>query len=72
MAADDPSIDQFRALDKEGVLQLRILPNPGMEGTAEYVYQEATKILTKLYGKRAWVTKVEVKENENNSAIFTA
>ena len=71
IAQDDPFLEQFRALDKEGVLQLRILPNPGMEGTAEYVYHEAMKILTKLYGKRAWVTKVEVKENENNSAIFT-
>lgn len=70
VAADDPHLEQFRALDKEGVLQLRVLPNPGMEGTAEYVYQEAMKILTKLYGKRAWITRVEVKENDNNSAIF--
>jgi 6-pyruvoyltetrahydropterin/6-carboxytetrahydropterin synthase len=70
IAADDPHLEQFRALDKAGALQLRILPNPGMEGSAEYVYQEAMKILTKLYGKRAWITRVEVKENDNNSAIF--
>jgi 6-pyruvoyltetrahydropterin/6-carboxytetrahydropterin synthase len=70
-AADDPFIDQFKTLDKEGVIQLRILPNPGMEGSAEFVYHEASKILNKLYGKRAWITLVEVKENENNSAIFT-
>jgi 6-pyruvoyltetrahydropterin/6-carboxytetrahydropterin synthase len=70
MAQDDPHLEDFKRLDDQGVIQLRILPNPGMEGTAFYVYQEASKILEKLYGKRAWITKVEVRENEKNSAFF--
>ncbi len=70
VSQDDPELETFKALDKKGVLQLRVLPNPGMEGTAEYVYQEASKILESLYGKRAWITKVEVCENDKNSAIF--
>jgi hypothetical protein len=41
-----------------------------MEGSAFYVYQEASKILEKLYGKRAWITKVEVRENDKNSAFY--
>ena len=71
VAADDPALEDFKRLDKEGVLQLRVMPNPGMEGTALYVYEEASKILKKLYGDRAWISKVQVSENENNSAIFT-
>jgi 6-pyruvoyltetrahydropterin/6-carboxytetrahydropterin synthase len=70
IAQDDPELESFKALDKKGVLQLRVLPNPGMEGSAEYVYLEASKILESIYGKRAWITRVEVCENDKNSAIF--
>jgi 6-pyruvoyltetrahydropterin/6-carboxytetrahydropterin synthase len=72
VAQDDPELEAFKAIDARGAIMLRILPNPGMEGTALYVYEEATKILESLYGKRAWITKVEVRENEKNSAIFEA
>ncbi len=72
IAQDDPELETFKALDQRGAIQLRVLPNPGMEGSAEYVYHEATKILESLYGKRAWITKVEVRENDKNSAIFEA
>ena len=70
VAQDDPELDAFKQLDARNTIQLRILPNPGMEGTALYVYQEASRILKSLYGERAWITKVEVRENEKNSAIF--
>jgi len=70
VAQDDPELENFRDLDKRGIIQLRVLPNPGMEGSALYVYEQASKILEKLYGKRAWITKVEVRENEKNSAFY--
>ena len=70
VAQDDPQLEAFKKLDKEGALQLRILPNPGMEGTAQYVFEEASKILKKLYGERAWITLVQVSENEKNSAMY--
>jgi 6-pyruvoyltetrahydropterin/6-carboxytetrahydropterin synthase len=72
VAQDDPELGTFQDLDKRGAIMLRVLPNPGMEGTAYYVYQEASRILEKLYGKRAWITKVVVSENEKNSAIYEA
>lgn len=72
VAQDDPELATFQDLDKRGAIMLRVLPNPGMEGTAYYVYQEASRILEKLYGKRAWITKVVVSENEKNSAIYEA
>jgi len=70
IAVDDPELESFKALDKKGLIQLRVLPNPGMEGSAHYVYEEASRILVSLYGKRAWITRVEVKENDKNSAIY--
>jgi 6-pyruvoyltetrahydropterin/6-carboxytetrahydropterin synthase len=70
IAQDDPFLEEFKKLDAAGVVMLRVFPNPGMEGTALYVYEEASKILKKLYGNRAWITKVEVRENEKNSAFF--
>lgn len=70
VAQDDPELATFEELHKRGAIQLRVLPNPGMEGTCEFVYNEASKILKKLYGDRAWISFVEVKENENNSGQF--
>jgi 6-pyruvoyltetrahydropterin/6-carboxytetrahydropterin synthase len=70
IAQDDPHLESFRKLDEQGVIQLRVMPNPGMEGTALFVYEEASKVLKKLYGDRAWITLVEVSENEKNSAQY--
>ena len=70
IAQDDPHLEDFKKLSNEGVIQLRVMPNPGMEGTALFVYEEAMKILKSLYGDRAWITLVEVSENEKNSAKF--
>lgn len=70
VAQDDPELATFEELHKRGAIQLRVLPNPGMEGSCEFVYNEASKILKKLYGDRAWISFVEVRENENNSGQF--
>jgi 6-pyruvoyltetrahydropterin/6-carboxytetrahydropterin synthase len=70
IAQDDPHLEAFKNLDQQGVIQLRVMPNPGMEGTAMFVYETASKILKDLYGDRAWIIKVEVSENDKNSAIF--
>lgn len=67
---DDPYLDEFVRLDKEGVIQLRVLPNAGMEGSAKFVYDHVNKMVQKTTNERVWVTKVEVRENEKNSAFF--
>jgi 6-pyruvoyltetrahydropterin/6-carboxytetrahydropterin synthase len=71
VAQDDPHLSTFKSMDQDGVIQLRVMPNPGMEGTAQYVYENASRILEDLYGDRAWISLVQVRENENNSAIYT-
>ncbi len=70
-AADDPELKVWQDLDKRGVIQLRVLPNPSMEGTAEWVCQQVDDMLKKKTQGRAWVTRVEVRENEKNSAVYT-
>jgi 6-pyruvoyltetrahydropterin/6-carboxytetrahydropterin synthase len=71
-ASDDPYLEQFKALDQAGVIQLRVLPNAGMEGTAEYVYQQMNPLVQKLTQNRVRIIKVEVRENEKNSAMYIA
>lgn len=69
-ASDDPKLTLFKEMDREGVIQLRILPNVGMEGSAEYVFHHVDRMVKDMTKGRAWVTKVECRENEKNSAIY--
>lgn len=69
-ALDDPFLEQFKELDKAGVIQLRVMPNAGMEGTAKFVYDHVNEMVKSSTNQRVWVTKVEVRENEKNSAFF--
>lgn len=70
VAEDDPELSRFKVLDDEGIIQMRTLPNAGMEGSAKFVYDEVSKLISKQTKERVWITKVEVRENEKNSAIY--
>ena len=67
---DDPHLSSFREWEQKGIIQLRVLPNVGMEATAQFVYDHLSKMIQKKTQGRVWITKVEVRENEFNSAIF--
>lgn len=69
---DDPALEKFQALDEAGIIQLRVLHNAGMEGTAQFVYEEVSKIIHKQTQGRVRLTMVEVRENEKNSAMYLA
>ena len=68
---NDPFLDSFRELDNKGVIQLRIMPNVGMEATAEYVFNYVDKMIKEQTQNRSWLHLIEVKENEKNSAIYS-
>lgn len=70
IASDDPYLEKFEQMNKDGVIQLRVLPNPGMEGTAKYVFDKVDQMVKEQTDSRVWVTKVEVRENEKNSAFY--
>lgn len=67
---DDPAFDTFVELDKTGVVQLRVLPNVGMEGTAVFVYAKVNKMIREKTNNRAWLKRIRVIENEKNSAVY--
>lgn len=69
-SSDDPYLETFEKLDKEGVIQLRVLPNAGMEGTAKFVYEKVNEMVKTSTNGRVRVIKVEVRENEKNSAFY--
>lgn len=68
---DDPLLEQFRALEEQGACKLKLLPHVGMEGTARFVYEQANQMIQTATGGRVWITQVEVRENDKNSARFT-
>ena len=70
IADDDPSLDIFRMLDADGLIQLRILPAVGCERFAEFLYEKINTFLKEETNGRVRATKVEVYEHERNSASY--
>ena len=70
VAQDDPFLDEFKKLDEQGVIQLRVLPYTGCERFAEYLYNVINDFLSKETAGRVKAAKVEVYEHERNSALY--
>lgn len=70
IALDDPELETFKALDDKNVIDLRVMPNPGIEGSCYFVYETMSKILKGQTNGRVYIHSVEIKENEKNSAIY--
>ena len=70
VAQDDPFLDEFKKLDEQGVIQLRVLPYTGCERFAEYLYNVINDFLYKETAGRVKAAKVEVFEHERNSASY--
>lgn len=71
VAKDDPQLALFEIMEKQGLIQLRVLPSVGCERVAEQAFEFASKLLKKKFGNRVWVEYVEVFEHPSNSAIYT-
>jgi 6-pyruvoyltetrahydropterin/6-carboxytetrahydropterin synthase len=70
VAEDDPYLENFKQMDQDGVIQLRILPDVGCEKFAEHLYKIINKFLSEETNGRVKATKVEVYEHERNSASY--
>jgi 6-pyruvoyltetrahydropterin/6-carboxytetrahydropterin synthase len=70
VAQDDPELDTFVALDKAGLIALRVLPSVGCEATARYVFDHVAAYVVEQTGSRVWLESVEVCEHGGNSALF--
>ena len=70
VAEDDPYLEHFKQMDKDGIIQLRILSAVGCERFAEYLYEVINYFLDKETNGRVKAVKVEVFEHERNSASY--
>ena len=70
VSIDDPYLQNFKQMDKDGVIQLRILPDVGCEKFAEHLYYVINDFLKTETEGRVRATKVEVYEHERNSASY--
>lgn len=70
VAQDDPYLELFKQMDKDGIIQLRILDNVGCEKFAEHLYNTINEFLVLETEGRVKAIKVEVYEHERNSASY--
>ncbi len=71
VAGDDPLLETFETLRDLGGCDLRVFANGvGIERFAEFTFHTADQFIKKASHHRCWVSKVELWENEKNSAIF--
>ena len=72
VSADDPLLEQFKALHVSGAADLRIMEKGvGIERTAEWCFDIADAHVRGITKNRCWVERVEVWEHEKNSAIVS-
>ncbi|MBJ24201.1 MAG: 6-pyruvoyl tetrahydropterin synthase [Euryarchaeota archaeon] len=70
IAEDDPLISDFKKLEEKGGCDLRILKEASIEFSAKFVYEFTNKLISQKTNQRAWCYRVEVRENDKNSAIY--
>jgi 6-pyruvoyltetrahydropterin/6-carboxytetrahydropterin synthase len=67
---DDPYLDLFQSMSMEGLCKLQVLEKIGCESLAKLVFDKFNHALSLQDAGRCKVVKVEVFENEKNSAIY--
>ena len=70
VAADDPELPVLTALDRQGLIQLRVLPAVGCEAFARHAWAWADAFARGQTGDRVRMECVEVSEHAGNTASF--
>ena len=71
IAEDDPQLDKFfRKLERNGTIQLRVIPAVGAEKFAEFLYNKVNPFIEKETEGRVKIAKVEFREHGKNTAIY--
>ena len=70
IAEDDPYLENFKEMWKDGIIQLRIIPATGAEQFAKFIYDKVSKFIKIETNNRIRVVSVEFKEHNKNSAIY--
>ena len=70
IAENDPYLEHFKKMHIDGIIQLRIIPAVGAEQFAKYIFNKVNEFVLAETKNRVRVAKVEVYENERNSATY--
>jgi 6-pyruvoyltetrahydropterin/6-carboxytetrahydropterin synthase len=70
VADDDPALDTFKQMDKNGYIQLRVVPATGAEQFAKFIYDKVAPFIDVETEGRVKIAKVEFREHGKNSAIY--
>jgi 6-pyruvoyltetrahydropterin/6-carboxytetrahydropterin synthase len=70
VAEDDPYLSYFHNMDKEGIIQLRIIPATGAEKFAEFIFNKVNPFVLEETEGRVRVTKVKFMEHGKNAAYY--
>ena len=70
MAEDDPYLELFEDMNKNKLIQLRVIPATGAEQFAKFIYDKVNEFVLEETNNRVRVTQVEFKEHNKNSAIY--
>jgi 6-pyruvoyltetrahydropterin/6-carboxytetrahydropterin synthase len=68
--ADDPLLPEWQRLHELGALDLRVMANVGMEGSAHWVWEQTNALLYARDAGRSWCWQVEARENSKNAAYW--
>ena len=70
IAEDDPYLENFKEMWKDGIIQLRIIPATGAEQFAKFIYDKVSKFIKIETEGRVRVVSVEFMEHGKNTAIY--
>lgn len=72
IAEDDPYRSYFYNMDREEIIQLRVVPASGAEQFAKFIFEKIDTFVKEETEGRVKASKVEVFENGRNSASYQA
>lgn len=70
VAQDDPELETFKMLHQKDIIDLRIVPATGCESFAKYIGDFVNQEIRIRTEGRCWLSYVEVREHNANSAIY--
>jgi 6-pyruvoyltetrahydropterin/6-carboxytetrahydropterin synthase len=70
VAEDDPALAHFIEMDKQGLVQVRVVATTGAESFARLIYEKINPFILSETQGRVKLIKVEFRENHKNSAIY--
>ena len=70
VAHDDPLRSLFEQLRKDGAANVRFMDDPGLEGSALWVAENAAPIVDRETDGRVALTRIEVRESPKNAVYL--